>query len=93
MEFCLILEILNLINYSGGYDVSNKLVIFSLKSGIGLKYQVATGSVLKAIGEELEGVALDQLLTNKMGNGVSKEGKTSGIDEQPKFRPFSSILP
>ena len=48
-------EFLNFSNYCGVCDHLNKLVIFAVKSGIDLKYQLANGSEVGVIGERLEG--------------------------------------
>ena len=53
LGFCLFLEILELSHYCGVCDDLNKLVILTVKSGICVKYQLANGSILRAIGDEL----------------------------------------
>ena len=53
LGFCLFREILKLDYFCGVCDDLNKLVILTVKSGIGLKYQLANGSVLRVIGEKL----------------------------------------
>ena len=51
LPFCVLYEFLNLSHYCGVCDDLNKLVIFTVKSGIDLKYQLANGFVLRVIGE------------------------------------------
>ena len=59
LGFCLFREILKLTQYCVVCDDLNKLVIFTIKTGIGMKYQHGNRSVLKVIGEEVEGFDLD----------------------------------
>ena len=55
LGFCLFLENFKLSHYCGVCDGLNKLVILTVKSVICVKYQLANGSILRAIEEELQG--------------------------------------
>ena len=75
---------MNFTHYCGVCDDLNKLIIFTVKSGIGLKYQLANRSLLRVIGEELEGCVWTHSEAIKI-RVIGAEGRAESVNPTVKM--------